>query len=143
MQKRSVEMLETLRKSTKKFSAAELMQFVQDVKAAPADELGSILNPPKATRTATKAKAPADPFVKRLNAMKKDSGMKAADALGILKELLREHLPSKNVPAKTLGSFPALLKVLRETLPDDQVEAAFRAAASEFKSKFSVRYDLS
>lgn len=143
MQKRSVEMLETLRKSTKKFSAAELLQFVQDVKAAPADELGAILNPPKATRAATKANAPADPFVKRLNALKKDSGMKAADALGILKDLLGDRLSSKKIPAKTLGSFPALLKVLREAMPDEEVEAAFREAASEFKAKFSVRYDLS
>lgn len=142
MQKRSVEMLETLRKSTKKFSSAELMQFVQDVKAATADELGSILNPPQATRAATKPKAPADPFVKRLNALKKDSGMKAPDALGVLKDLLRDRLPSRKVPAKTLGSFPALLKVLREAVPDDEVEAAFREAASEFKAKFSVRYDL-
>lgn len=140
MQKRSVEMLETLRKSAKKFSAAELLQFVQDVKAASADELGSILNPPRATRTATKA--PADPFVKRLNTLKKDSGMKAADALGVLKDLLSDRLPSKKVPAKTLGSFPALLKVLREAVPDDEVEAAFRKAASEFKAKYSVRYDL-
>ena len=142
MQKRSVEMLETLRKSTKKFSSAELMQFVEDVKAATADELGSIINPPKATRATAKAKVPADPFVKRLNALKKDSGMKAADALAVLKDLLRDHLPSKKVPAKTLGSFPGLLKLLREALPDDEVEAAFRSAATEFKSKFSVRYDL-
>jgi hypothetical protein len=143
MRKRSVEMLETLRKSTKKFSSVELMQFVEDVKVTPADELGSIINPPKATRTTTKAKTPADPFVKRLNALKKDSGMKAADALGVLKDLLRDHLPSKKVPAKTLGSFPALLKVLRGAMSDDELEAAFQAAASEFKSKFSVRYDLS
>lgn len=142
MQKRSVEMLETLRKSTKKFSSAELMQFVEDLKAATADELGSILNPPKATRSTTKAKAPADPFVKRLNALRKDSGMKAADALGVLKEVLRDRLPSMKVPAKTMGSFPALLKVLREAVSDDEVEAAFQAAASEFKAKFSVRYDL-
>ncbi|MDZ4689693.1 hypothetical protein [Terricaulis sp.] len=135
-------MLETLRKSTKKFSSAEFMQFVEDMKSATADELGSILNPPKVTRSATKGKAPADPFVKRLNALKKDSGMKAADAVGVLKDFLRDHPPSMKVPAKTMGSFPALLKVVREAVSDDEVEAAFREAASEFKAKFSVRYDL-
>lgn len=142
MQKRSVEMLETLRKSTKKFSAAELMQFVSDVKSADTEELASILNPPQASRT-PRPTTPTDPFVKRLDSMKKQSGMKAADALKVLKEMLNDQLPSMKVPAKTLGSYPALLKVLRGALSDDEVSRGFEQASDAFKAKYSVRYDLS
>ncbi len=141
MQTRSIEMLETLRRSAKKFSEAEVMQFIRDVKDASHDELAAILNPPKPVRSPSKPKVPVDPFVKRLNDIKRGSGMKAADALAVLRELMSEHLPSVKVAAKT--SFPALLKLLRAALTDEEVESAFQRAAADFRSRYSLRYDMS
>lgn len=143
MQTRSIEMLETLRKSTKKFSTSELKQFIDDVKKADAQELAAIIDPPKLSRTASKPKPPPDPFVKHLAALKKESGMKAADALNVLKRLLEEHSSSKIVPAKTRGSFPALLSFARAEVSDEDIRVAFEQEAERFKSRFSMRYDLS
>ncbi len=139
MQKRSIEMLETLRKSAKRFSFAELTQFVADIKAATPEALDAHLRPPVGKVVSPSAKQ-TDPFVKRLNAIMRENGMKAPDGVSVLRGLLNTRSPATKAPAK--ASFPTLLKLVRESVSDEDVETELQAAAREFKARYSVRYDL-
>lgn len=133
-------MLELLRRSKKGFSEGDFENFFEDVRKTPLSDLLRCIS--KKERVSSKGGYKSkDEFVARLDAIRKSSGMKSADAVVALRRAIFEHDP--HIKLAIRASFAVTAALIRDRLGEALAESILRQAADAYAKKYSVKYDLS